>query len=162
MVGSAGDGSGTRAADRDGPERDRGNVATLPRDVEQVCAELARGALVRVGAGSYRLVFGSTRWVVKIDRTYRDSVASFMAGPARRWWPRCAPPDDGGLTDDPLVIRRFFGRSGVKLLYAEEVLTPLIGTQPAGRFRERLGRLLVVDSVRRFWPAAADPRWTAT
>lgn len=35
--------------------------------------------LDRVGAGCYRVVFGSRSWVVKIERSYRSSVATIMA-----------------------------------------------------------------------------------
>jgi hypothetical protein len=48
-------------------------------EAEQVRVELTTGTLRRVGIGSYRIVFGSPRWVVKRDRNHRSTVAIVLA-----------------------------------------------------------------------------------
>ena len=67
--------------------------------------------------------------------------------------------DEGSLTDDPLVIRGFLPVSEATLAHVEEVLRALTSQEHATRFREGLGRLFAVSSVRHHWPTSKDPRW---
>ena len=67
--------------------------------------------------------------------------------------------DEGSLTDDPLVIRGFLPVSEATLAHVEEILRVLTSQEHATRFREGLGRLLAISSVRHHWPTSEDRRW---
>src|SRR5262245_49119418 len=69
---------GPPVAGRLTPTTRRGRPETAA-DVAAARADLTATRLERVGAGCYRVAFGSRRWVVKLERSYRSSVATIMA-----------------------------------------------------------------------------------